>query len=230
MTVLNQNKLNKIPPHMIQDNIPAEKVPELLLLRSEIARARGEYESLASHLSYLKSLIDTVSGGGIGLDGGTINGPLVLGGGATIPESEDLIVLGTAQFAGSATFSSGITNISEVDTDGNFGVGTVVGNAYNVLVQPSNTVITTFVPNIKGNFLVYIYMRVVTESTVRLQTTYNDEGGRQIYNILNDDVQAVGTYSIPPIYISSISNNPISISAEASGVNSVYLSANIIGL
>jgi hypothetical protein len=91
--------------------------------------------------------------------------------------------------------------------------------------------IASYTPATKGNFIVYVYFRVVSGTTnVTISVTYADGTGAQTNTLLNAQPSAVGSYSLVPLFINATSAAPINVSVTASVANQVYASASIVGV
>jgi hypothetical protein len=108
---------------------------------------------------------------------------------------------------------------------------TIVNNpasAYNTQLTTTNaTNIITYTPSVDGNFIVWVYYRVVTAATVlEIICTYTDATGSQTKTILTSASQNVGSYSCVPLFISS-TNTIITVTATAGTANNVFISSSI---
>lgn len=220
--------LTKIPPHMLEP-LPSELVPELI-------EARDGYETLLGHLQHLKQIIDAINtaieNGELGTNDGIITGTITFNGGAVIPSNSTLQVDGKALLNGETHLDGGVTSVSQIPTEGQFGVNTVVAHVNELVVQTtgSNTILN-FTPSVNSNFLIYVYMRV-NDSTpqVTLNIQYTDAGGTQDHLILNNVIQSRNSYSVAPIFVNAIAGYPITLSASSNVSDQVFISASIVGL
>jgi hypothetical protein len=209
--------------------IPAESVPELLA-------SRDGYENVLANLRNMRKAIDDLENqlsiGYLPVSGGTLTGPLILAGGASVPSGQTLAVDGTLSLNSPLEIKKGVSKVAGVNTQGPFGVNAVVASVSEVkLVSTNTSTIMNFVPQINGNFLIYIYLRVDSISTgITMDIQYVDGGGAQDQILLSNTIQSKGSYSLPPFFINSVANSPINITAKASIANQVFISASIIGL
>lgn len=91
--------------------------------------------------------------------------------------------------------------------------------------------IASYTPPAKGNFVVYVYFRVVTGTTnVTITVTYADGSGVQTNTMLNAQTSAVGSYSLVPLHINATNAAPINVNVTANVANQVYASASIVGV
>lgn len=88
-----------------------------------------------------------------------------------------------------------------------------------------------YTPLNKGNFVIYIYYRVVTGSTnITIKVNYDDGTGAQMNTMLNAQSSAVGSYSLIPLYINANTTAPIQLLVTANVANQVYVSSTILGV
>lgn len=107
---------------------------------------------------------------------------------------------------------------------------TAIGNDAQITGTTSQQ-IASYTPTSKGNFVVYVYFRVVTGTTnVTINVAYADGTGAQTNVMLNAQPSAVGSYSLVPLFINANSGTPIAVSVTASVANQVYASASIVGV
>lgn len=211
------------------ENIPAEKIPELL-------ESRDGYKSLLEHLRNIKvwvdSVYDAIPKNVIDADkGGTYNGPITFNGGVTTTDNNKLIVNGSAKFFGVTELNSGISQIANVKTDGIFGVNTVVASIRERIIPTTWDNVVEYTPIFSSNYLIYLYIRVNQPGTnLDLILEYTDAGGLQNQIILSNSVQENGSYSISPIFINAIGNHPIRIKAMTNQKDHVFISTSIVGL
>jgi hypothetical protein len=91
--------------------------------------------------------------------------------------------------------------------------------------------IASYTPTAKGNFVIYVYFRVVTGTTnVTITVTYADGTGAQTNTMLNAQSCAVGSYSLVPLLINATNAAAINVNVTASVANQVYASASIVGV
>lgn len=102
--------------------------------------------------------------------------------------------------------------------------------AESLLSSTSPTNVTTYTPSVGGNFVIYVYFRVVTAATnVAIEIDYTDAGGAQVLQVLPSALEQVGSYAPPaPVYISAVAGQPITVKVTAGTANQVYASATII--
>lgn len=207
----------RIKPTMIE-SLPGDKIPELVEAR----------EGKNTLYDRLKNLDATTIRGYIPIskDGDSVNGELVLNGGAIIPEDASLIINGDVQFNGT------ISRVGSAETTGTYGLSVVVANVCEAALDVIQTqIVADFKPKIDGNFLIYIYFRISSVTTgLTLKINYRDGGGLTQQTIINNQYYDVGSYSLPPIFINALSVTPIVISANTQIPDQIYVSASIIGL
>jgi len=157
--------------------------------------------------------------------------------------SRDIITGSTAAVSPSGTgairFNSGTNHLEFSENGGayiQFGSGgsstvTDQANAKDVLLtSTSATTIATFTPGANGNFIIFIYHRVVTATTTTTITvSWSDNTGSQSQTVINAQSNAVGSYITAPIYINS-TTSAITVSATAGTANQLFVSANIVGM
>ncbi|MEM3859848.1 MAG: hypothetical protein QW478_10665 [Candidatus Micrarchaeaceae archaeon] len=98
------------------------------------------------------------------------------------------------------------------------------------LTSTSATTVATYTPSASGNFVLFVYARVVTAATtLTLTASWTDAAGAQTYTWLNAVSEPVGSYTFLPLFINSTAS-AITITATAGTANQVYCSANIVSL
>jgi hypothetical protein len=218
----------KIPPNMLKP-LPGELVPE-------IVAARESYTTLLENLQHLKQIIDginkAIEDGALGIKDGVLTGTITFKDGIVVPSDTALKVDGTTNLNGNTNLNGGVTSVLRIPTKGPFGITTVVDhvNEFSVQATGVNTILN-FTPIINSNFLIYMYMRVndgTPQITMNLQ--YTDAGGTQDHLILNNIVQSSNSYSIAPIFVNAIANQPITLTCSANISDKVFISASIVGL
>ena len=221
--------IGRVPPHMLQP-IPAETVPELLASRDGFANLLLNLRNMKQTIEDIESSLST---GYISSTGGTMTGPLILGGGASIPSGQNLYIDGSLVFDGSLDLEKNISKVSGIQTCGPFGVSAVLATASEVELTNINTnQIINFMPSFNGNFLIYLYLRINSSPTaIYININYKDAGGVQDQQILNSNaIQNIGSYCFPPIFVNAVANNALNITAQVRIANQVFISASIIGL
>lgn len=99
-----------------------------------------------------------------------------------------------------------------------------------LLTTTGSTSIATHTPSVQGNFVAYIYYRVITSTTdVTVTVTYTDGTGAQTNTVLSAQSSPVGSYSCIPVFINA-TTSAISVNATAGTANQVYVSASIVGI
>lgn len=99
-----------------------------------------------------------------------------------------------------------------------------------LLTTTGSTSIATHTPSVQGNFVAYIYYRVITSTTdVTVTVTYTDGTGAQTNTVLSAQSSPVGSYSCVPVFINA-TTSAISVNATAGTANQVYVSASIVGI
>lgn len=212
------------------DDLPAEKIPELL-------ESRDGYKSLLDHLQSIKHWVDEISRAipAHHIDseaGGTFEGPVAFNGGAVMTEDNTLIVNGTSKFFGVTELNNGVASVANVETDGIFGVNTVVASISERALEDTDWHnVIDYAPTVSSNYLIYLYIRVSSPDTsLNLILEYTDAGGLQNQIILSNSIQGKGSYSISPIFINAIANYPIRLKAMAGKSNQAFISASVVGL
>ena len=109
--------------------------------------------------------------------------------------------------------------------------GTVMASASNIQLTSTNpTTIVTFTPGAIGNYQISLYYRVITGLTrLTLTLSWTDSSGAQTYSILSATPQAVGSYTMSPLFINAVAS-PITLTATAVTANRIFISANIMGV
>lgn len=86
----------------------------------------------------------------------------------------------------------------------------------------------TYTPQIKGNFLVGVYLRVITGPTIiTVRVTYGDDTGPQSTIVLDAKLTPVGSYSLLPLFINSIGGAVIAVKAIVNVATQVKISTSI---
>lgn len=99
------------------------------------------------------------------------------------------------------------------------------------LTSISATTVASFTPTANGNFVVYVYFRVKTAATnVTVTVTYNDVGGAVTNTLLPTQSEAIGSWSLVPLFINAVSGTPIVVSVTAGTASQVYASASVVGV
>jgi len=100
------------------------------------------------------------------------------------------------------------------------------------LVDTSSHTIVSFLPAVAGNYMILIYYRVINSTTsLTITVTWVDGSGSDTITPVSGS-QAVGAYTMQPIYVNNIGNAalPMSVTAQAGTANTVFVSASIMGL
>lgn len=96
------------------------------------------------------------------------------------------------------------------------------------LTTTAATVVATYTPAAAGNYIIWVYLRVVTATTtVTVTVTYADAGGAQTTTVLNAQSCAVGSYTGLPVYCNAVAGTAIDVNVTAGTANQVYASADI---
>jgi hypothetical protein len=99
------------------------------------------------------------------------------------------------------------------------------------LTSTTATTVASFTPTANGNFVVYVYFRVKTAATnVTVTVTYNDVGGAVTNTLLPTQSEAIGSWSLVPLFINAVSGTAIVVSVTAGTVNQVYASSSVVGV
>jgi hypothetical protein len=133
-----------------------------------------------------------------------------------------------------------VSKVNNVNTaTGTLGVHATRANVANVAITNVKAtdaasdlaVVAEFTPTVAGNFLVYLYFKILSGTPkFNLTIDYNDDTAQSsIIANYAGGAYIVGAYSVAPVYIYSAANQPIQVkSAIDSG--SVKISASIIAL
>jgi hypothetical protein len=98
------------------------------------------------------------------------------------------------------------------------------------LTTTSPTVVATFTPATSGNYIVYVYYRVVTASTdITVNLSWTDGSGSNSVDLVPITTQPVGTYIPEQTYINSTAS-AITVTVTAGTANQVFVSSNIMRL
>lgn len=100
-----------------------------------------------------------------------------------------------------------------------------------LLTNTSPTDVLDYTTIAAGNFLVAVYLRVVTGTTnVTVNCTYTDQTGAQTQVLVPAATPTVvGSYPIVPVYINAANATSIKVTATAGTANQLYVSATITG-
>lgn len=97
------------------------------------------------------------------------------------------------------------------------------------LTTTNPTTIISYVPSSATNVFVAVYFRVVGFATnVTVSITYTDVTGFTSIILLPITLEAVGSYSIMPIYLTDIASDVIAVVVTAGTINQVYASSTIL--
>lgn len=108
---------------------------------------------------------------------------------------------------------------------------TIVDNTNLLLNTLLTTNVVTYTPLTTTDYVVYIYYRVITGATVlQIDVNWTDDSGSQTFAVLPSGSQAVGSYMLPPVYITATSSGAITVRAIAGTINQVFVSASILSL
>lgn len=164
------------------------------------------------------------------LSASNITANLCIGAGLSIDGNGDLIVDG------------GWLTTVDISTDTNLAASAplvLTGDTLSVegsrtsdslLTTTGSTSVATHTPSAQGNFVAYIYYRVITAATdVTVTVTYTDGTGSQTNTVLSAQSSPVGSYSCVPVFINA-TTSAISVNATAGTANQVYVSASIVGI
>ena len=96
------------------------------------------------------------------------------------------------------------------------------------LTGTTATTVATYTPGSTKGLWIGLYYRVVTGATnVTITITYTDTTGAQSYTALPTTSQAVGSYSMVPIFIVSTAA-AVTVQFTAGTANQVFASASIV--
>ena len=200
----------RIKPHMLEP-IPTFKVPE-------VHEAKGEYPTLDNRLQNIDA--KTVNGYiPVNKEGDEITGSLSIG--------------GNLKISGDVVLDERISSIANTRTQGNFGVNIVLANSNDIYAstEEDDSIIVQHAPKNNGNYLVYIYFRVLNgESKINIKIGYEDSGGYVYQEIINNELYEVGSYCLPAVFINAMLGSPIVVRATNEIENSLLVSAAIVGL
>lgn len=108
---------------------------------------------------------------------------------------------------------------------------TIIDNTNLELTTLLATNVVTYTPPATGDYVIYIYYRVITGATVtQINVSWTDSSGAQTFAALVSGSQVIGSYMLAPIYITATSSGAITVQALASTINQVFVSASILGL
>jgi hypothetical protein len=103
----------------------------------------------------------------------------------------------------------------------------VMNNSNLLLTTTSATNVVSYSPIVSGDFVVYIYYRVITApTTITINVTWWDGSGSQSLTALATTLESVGSESVAPIYLTAVTGVPIVVTATAGTINQVYVSAS----
>jgi hypothetical protein len=115
-------------------------------------------------------------------------------------------------------------------TDNLVTVGGIVASATETeLTNTSATNVINYTTTAAGNYVIYVYLRVVTGATV-ITLTYNwtDVTGAQSYTYLSAISEATGSYIIQPVFVNATTGTAIQVAVTAGTSNQVYVSASVV--
>lgn len=99
-----------------------------------------------------------------------------------------------------------------------------------VLSTINPTTLITYTHGVTRNWLLDIYLRIVTGVTaITLTLTYTDSNGAQTITYMNARTLNAGSYLIPELYFRSLAS-AITITAQADIANQAYFTASLIGV
>lgn len=114
---------------------------------------------------------------------------------------------------------------------GSGGGPTIIDTSNLLLTTIGSTNIINYTPSADGDFVVYIYYRVITATTtLTITLNWNDISGPQTSSILTAASTTVGSGTFAPIYITAANTGAIVISATAGTANQAYISASVLAL
>ena len=104
-------------------------------------------------------------------------------------------------------------------------------NSNLLLTTTSATNVISYTPTTDGDFVVFVYYRVITATTtLTIDITWTDGTGAQVFSALPISAQTVGSYSTAPLYITAKTTAPIVVTATAATANQIYVSASSMSL
>lgn len=129
-------------------------------------------------------------------------------------------------------------SFSTITTSGSVSIDTTVvptrkANASETqLTTTSATNVLDYTTGSAGNYIVYIYSRIVTATTnLGINITYTDVTGSQTLTVIAAATPlAVGSYSETPVYLNCTNATHIRVVCTAGTANQVFVSATIIGV
>ncbi|WP_336786551.1 hypothetical protein [Paenibacillus sp. MMO-177] len=142
------------------------------------------------------------------------------------------VATGTAPFTVASTTAVANLNVDMLDGKhaNDFALSASKVSEY-LLSTTAATTIATYTPPAQGNYLIGVYMRVVTGATnVTVTVNYADASGAQTTTLLNNQSTAVGSNSLLPVFINAVSGTAITVKVTAGTASRVYASASIVGV
>lgn len=104
-------------------------------------------------------------------------------------------------------------------------------NSNLLLTTTSLTNVVSYTPLANGDFIIYLYHRVITGDTdLTVDITWEDGTGAQTYSIIPTSTQIIGSYSSIPLYVTANTSAPITVTATAATANRIYVSSSIMSL
>ncbi|WP_036647300.1 phage tail protein [Paenibacillus wynnii] len=146
--------------------------------------------------------------------------------------------LASPAFSGSPTVPTAAPATNSTQAASTQFVQTVVAAATPAKAKVSNSLVattsavtvTTYTAPAVGNYLVGVYLRVITATTtVTVAVTYTDAGGAQTTTIANAQAFPVGSWSLLPVFLASTAT-AINVVVTTATANQVYASASIVGV
>lgn len=101
-------------------------------------------------------------------------------------------------------------------------------NASDVLLTPTAQVVAFHPSTGAGNFIIYIYYRVNTETKLDLQLLWTSPAGPQTMAVVPSQQRGVGDFMIAPIYINIAASSTIYLAGSAATTNAIYVSTTIV--
>lgn len=99
------------------------------------------------------------------------------------------------------------------------------------LTSTSATTVASFTPTANKNFLVMVYLRVLTAATnVTVTVTYADAGGAVTNTLWPTQSLGVQSWSLPILPINAVAGTAIVVTVTAGTINQVYASASATGV
>lgn len=114
-------------------------------------------------------------------------------------------------------------------------IQTFANNPVKEIQNASDQQITTTAPfdvinistPIAGNYLISLYYRITSITTLNIDLTWNDVSGTEIFTLINGS-QLTGGHTSLPTFINVSSSGALKLTATAGNANAVFISANAL--